>query len=191
MKITFDFDPSPEDLAILAVALNCTEAEVVARLPGHARAALVEYVEAYLGRRAFSRGSDILEHRLSLLIEHAYGNRLLGEAEVSRLFQTTLPASRSLLRSVLSKYRFQLQTAATGTAKAALEVAKWKKDDNEYVIEVKAANLVEILNQRLAADFGGQKPIGPAKDSIATYLIAPGSYDSLCMAFGAKPVPRQ
>jgi len=190
MKITFNIDLSPEDRAAFAAALGCRDAEIEQRLPGHARAALMEYVEAYLGRRAFSRGSDILEHRLSLLIAYAYDNRILGEAEVSRLFQTTLPGSRGLLRSTLSKYRYQLQNAASGSAKTALESAVWVKADNEYTVEIKAGNLVDILNQRLAADYGGQKPIGPAKDSIATYLIAPGSYTKLCAAFGAKPVAK-
>jgi hypothetical protein len=190
LKISFDFDIPPGDIPALAAALGCPEADVAANLPGHAKAALGEYVEAYLGRRAFSRGSDILEHRLSLLIEHAYGNRVPSEAEVSNIFQTTLTSSRSLLRAALTKYRYRLKGAVVASATAALERAVWNKDDNQYTVEIHAANIVDYLNQRLATEFAGQKRISPAKDSISIYAIAPGTYDELCRALKAKPVAR-
>jgi hypothetical protein len=190
MDVDFKIEITPEDVGLLADVLDCSKDEVPRYLAGHAKAALWEYLEAYLGRRAFSRGSDILEHRLALLIKHAYGNRIIGEAEVSRLFQSTLPTSRSLLRSALSKYRFDLAKAAETSVRIVLEGAKWSEDDNQYTVNIGARNLVDFLNQRLEAEYTGQRAISAAKDCIGTYAIAPGSYDGLCKAFNAKAVSR-
>ena len=185
VRIGFEIDVADVDAAALAAALACGKADLEARLQGHARAALVEHFELYLGRRVFARGSDILEHRLALLIEHAFGNTIPSEACVSRLFQTTLPKSRSLLQSTLSKYRYQLTAATVVSARNALEKAKWSKD--RYAIEIDAANLVDVLRQALAPH-AGFPPLVADKDKVSTYILQPSAYNALCEAFGARKV---
>lgn len=186
MKITFDIDLSPEEIALLASALDCDPADVEGKLPGHARAALGEYVEAYLGRRASGRGQDILEHRLALLIEHSFDKTIPSEVQVSRLFQTTLTSSRSLIRSTLSKYRYQLKTAADASAKSGLERAKWSNSSNLFEVVGVTASLADHLNLRLSSINGGMKKVALIKDTTSNYGIAADAYRELCKAFGAK-----
>jgi hypothetical protein len=100
-------------------------ADLPAKASDHAKAALTEYLESYLGRRAFSRGGDILEHRLSLLVKHAFGGKIPTAAQVSDLFQTTLSSSRTLIRNTFSKYRFTLGTVADAAAREVLEKVVW------------------------------------------------------------------
>ena len=190
MDIQVQIEVADQDIADLQVALGCTPQDFQDSIRRHVRAAINEYLESYVGRRVFSRGSDILEHRLALLIEHAFGNHIPKDAEVARLFQMPLTRSRSLLKSTLSKYRYQLQPAIATSARQMLEAAVWWPNPQEYRVDVQIASLVDLLNQRLAALDGVQKPITPIRESVATYSIAPGSYDLLCNAFGANPVPR-
>ncbi|MDB5575343.1 MAG: hypothetical protein JWR80_519 [Bradyrhizobium sp.] len=190
VQITFDIDITQADRDALIAAIGCDAAALDAALNGHAKAALTEYLETYLGRRVFSRGSDFLEHRLALLIEHALDRKIPNDAGISRLFQTTLSASRTLIRNALSKYRYQLQAAMNGSAATLLEAVSWRADGGFYQAEVKAMNLVELLNQRLTADDPTLKPLSRLPDSVATFAIAPDSYDLLCGAFGAAAVAR-
>jgi len=190
VKITFDIDISQPDQNSLIAAIGCDAKGLNATLNRHAKAALNEYLETYLGRRVFSRGSDFLEHRLALLIEHAMEQKIPNDAGISRLFQTTLSASRTLIRNALSKYRYQLQSAMNGSAKALLETVTWRADGGFYQAQVKAANLIELLNQRLVADDPTLKPIVRLPDSVGTFAIDPNSYDLLCAGFTATPVAR-
>lgn len=189
MNLTVQLELDPADLQRLADALGCNVDELAVRLADHATAATHEYLELYLGRRVFSRGSDILEHRLALLIEHAFGNLVPDEAAVARLFQSTLTQARSLTRSALSKYRFQLQAAARETAKDALEHAQWVAGLSAYRVNISTINLVDLLNQTLARVAGDQKAVVRHPEGQTVYVIAEGSYLPLCQAFGAHPVP--
>lgn len=188
MQVTFDIDIDAADAPLLAQAIGCAEADLQARLAGHAKAALTEYLEAYLGRRAFNRGSDVLEHRLALLIQHAFNGVVPDDACVSRLFQSTTSTSRTLLRNTLSKYRYSLTASMTASAKQLLEAVVWR--DSEYHARGASTNLIELLNQRLAAADATLKPIVKVVNSVATYAIAPTTYDELVPRYGAAPVAR-
>lgn len=183
VNINFKINLSSEEVDLLRQALGCPAAELEKKINGHAKAALLEYVEAYLGRRASGRGQDILEHRLALLIEHAFDRTIPSEVQVSRLFQTTLASSRSLIRSTLSKYRYQLTGAADASAKAALSRAKWNKSANQYEIVEVTANLADHLNLRLAAVDGSLKKVVAVKDTGSNYGIAADSYEALCKVY--------
>jgi len=187
VKFNPPLEVSDADTDLLADALECDVKVLASRLAGHAQAAVAEYVEMYLGRRAFSRGSDILEHRLALLMEYPFANQVPAETQVARLFQVTLPASRSLIRSALSKYRYQLRAATTASAKATLESAKLTKND-QFLLEIKVASLVDLMNQSLAAKDGREKPVLRVADSVSNYSTARSSYEFLCQAFGATPI---
>lgn len=188
MQITFDIAIDALDAPLIAQAIGCAEPELQARLAGHAKAALTEYLEAYLGRRAFNRGSDVLEHRLALLIQHAFDGVVPDDAGVSKLFQSTMSTSRTLLRNTLSKYRYSLAASTTASAKAVLESVVWR--DGDYHARGASSNLIELLNQRLAAADATLKPITKVANSVATYAIAPGAYDELVPLYGAVAVAR-
>jgi hypothetical protein len=121
MPLAFDPELSDEDRRQLAPILGVEEQALDEQLALVARAALTEDVELFLGRKVFTRGSDMREYRLYLLIRYLYGNRFPTEAQISALFQTTTSQSRSLLRAVSSKYQYELTDAREATLKAAVE----------------------------------------------------------------------
>ena len=189
MQVSFEFEVEEADRGALAAALGCTEAELAENLAKHGKAALHEYVNCYLGRRAFVRGSDILEYRLSLLAQHAFDNRIPPDSRVSQLFQTPLSASRTIIRNALSKFRYQLRTAADTTVKAILEKARWTGSDN-YYLDVQAPNIIEVLNQRLVELNPTLASVKRSQGTAATYEINKHAYDKLCTAVGAIGVAR-
>ncbi|HEX8450267.1 MAG TPA: hypothetical protein VF652_11815 [Allosphingosinicella sp.] len=187
MQIQFDIDVDADDEAKLREMFDVNAAGLPGRLAEHGKAALSEYLECYLGRRAFSRGSDILEHRLSLLVKHAFAGRIPTAAEISDLFQTTLTTSRTLIRNTFSKYRFELDAVAAAAAKDVLERVVWA-DGDVCNAKIAAPNLVELLNRRLLSANPGHKEIVRTQGAVGTYAITQDAYAELCALFGAQPV---
>lgn len=191
MQITFNIDLSDPDQAALAMAIGCQPNELQQTLSRHALAALHEHVDCYLGRRASTRGNDILEYRLALLIRHTLSNKIPSDATVSRLFQTTLTASRTLIRNALAKYRLQLGDASALSAKAVLEGVVWPGDNgDDYLASNPAANVLELLNQRLLVEDPTMKRILRVPESGGIYAINKYAYDKLCEVFNANKVER-
>lgn len=187
MIINVKIEVDDDDRSALAAALGCAEDKVEEELGLHGRAAVHEYAEAYAGRRALTRGTDILEHRLALLIQHAFKEKIPSDADISRLFQTPIARSRTLLRNALSHYRYQLREATTASVRTVLENATWRADRSLFQVEFHAANLLELMNIRLAGADARKKPVAKSADSVATYEIAEQSYELLCELFGAEP----
>lgn len=78
----------------------------------------------FIGQRVFTRGRDIQEYRLFLLIRGPFGNTIPDDQMVCDLFQTTTQ-SRALVRSVMSKYQYELSQAiilTTGRCSSCLSV---------------------------------------------------------------------
>src|SRR5579863_264630 len=98
MPLSFDPNLPIEDREQLARILNVKEPDLDSLLNRVAAAATAEYIEQFLGRKVFTRGSDMREYRLLCLIHQLYG-RIPAEGEVSALFQTTTAQSRALLRA--------------------------------------------------------------------------------------------
>lgn len=186
MKFTVELEVSDGDLDRLESATGVARGKLDKDLPGHAKAAFAEYIEQYLGRRALSRGSDILEHRLHLLIRHAYANQVPTEAQVSGLFQTTPAQSKTLIRNTLSKYRFDLDAALKATIKATLESGTWKK--GEVQLSLRSAQVLEALKARLEQFHPAEVPIGRTPDA-STWSLKRASYLKLCADFNATAVP--
>jgi len=185
VQITFEIDIDDDRNGLLA-AMECSEADLEAMITKHAKAAIHEYLECYVGRRAFSRGNDILEHRLALLIEHAFDRTIPTAARVSNLFQTTLSTSRSLIRNTFSKYRFQLVAVEEKAAKSALENVNWNGTESCFA-EITTPNLVEVLNRRLLASDPSLKEVARVPGVVGTYSIGQDSYAALCAIFAAQP----
>jgi len=184
VQITFDIDIDAADQVDLIAALECDAATLNATLNRHAKAALREYVECYVGRRAFARGTDIMEHRLSLLVAEAFDRKIPTAATVSNLFQTTLSASRTLIRNTFSKYRFQLTLVEKAAAKAVLEAVEWNGADGWFA-RITTPNLVEVLNRKLLSADPSLKAVSRVAGAVGVYLIDQDAYTALCAGFDA------
>jgi hypothetical protein len=90
MKIEFNIDINGDEAKQLAGILKSSASGLNASLVPYASAAAQEYVGMILGQKVFTRGSDIMEYRLFLLIRTAFGNKLPDEQRVCDLFQCTL-----------------------------------------------------------------------------------------------------
>lgn len=184
-KITFEINLAQEDDDLLVELLG-SQPSLDTVLSHHARAALGEYIEGYLGRRSSSRGSDVRELRLALLVEHAFGGLIPDEATVGALLQMAPSSSRTLIRNTLTRYRRQLELAVSGSLKAVLESVVWA---GEVVHTHRAsASVVEILNQRLLALDPTLKAISRVSGSAGTWVIDGDVYTALCDALGAVAV---
>jgi len=133
----------------------------------------------FLGQKVFRRGSDILEYRLYLLVEEAFQGQIPDEQAVSKLFQTTSTESRSIIRSVMSKYQYQLKAPIESSIAKLLESATKDKEENQYIIVANSFNLVAEMNIALAEIDGNLPPVVKKRGGISTYLIQPSSYARL------------
>ncbi|HYM60686.1 MAG TPA: hypothetical protein VEZ11_07320, partial [Thermoanaerobaculia bacterium] len=115
MKITVDLDLSDPETKQLAGTLGCSVKDLPAKLSDSCSAAAEEYARMFLGQKVFTRGSDIQEYRLFLLIRHAFGGSIPDEQHISDLFQTTASQSGSLIRSVMSKFQYELRQVIDAT----------------------------------------------------------------------------
>jgi hypothetical protein len=168
----------------LAEVLGCTSDELESALAPHASAALQEYIGMFLGQKVFRRGADQQEYRLFLLIRHVFGDKLPNEQEVCRLFQTTATESRGLIRSVMSKYQYQLQSAINASLKDVCSAAQAEEEGGDHYVAVYNGNVVDELN-RMLADIDGSLPaMQKRRNSVSTYRLKPSAYQALCSRLG-------
>jgi hypothetical protein len=167
---------SEAERAQLRAILDCREDELEARLAPYAAAAKEEYLRMILGQRVFTRGQDVREYRLYLLVRWVFQDTLPSEQQISALFQTTTTQSRALLRAVMSKYQYELQSAIGATLRAVLDGAQQDPDSQRWRITVDSENVIEALNRRLAAADGTLPQVVRAANTITTYELANSSY---------------
>jgi len=138
-----------------------------------------------LGQKVFTRGQDIREYRLFLLIQHVFGKRLPSDKEISGLFQTTATQSRALLRAVMSKFQYELQEAIQGTlADYVRKATQATAGQGDWSVVVDSENVVEALNREIAQLDGTLPQISKARGTVSTYEIANSSYARLKQHFG-------
>src|SRR5665213_2073062 len=95
MKRNNVMDLSADDRKQLAAIFDCDLASLDATLAKYHSAAEEEYVRMILGQRVFTRGTDIREYRMLLLIQHVFANRLPTERTICALFQTSTTQGRA------------------------------------------------------------------------------------------------
>lgn len=184
MRIQIELDFDVEEQKRLASILKCNEEDLPTELEPYARAALREYTTLFSGRRVFTQGTDLRVYRLFLLIREVFGNEIPTEQKVSSMFQTTISQSRSLLRSVISRYQYELQEIVEETLKDALSASKQRDTDGNWEVTVSNKSLVERLNEILTAYDDGTIPRVTLKtNSISTYTMTPSAYSCLCNHF--------
>lgn len=186
IQITASLQLSPGEAGTLAQILGCPENDLPTHLSAFASAAVTEYATMFLGQKAYRRGTDILEYRLFLLIKNAFGNRIPDEQRICALFQTTPSESRSLVRSVTSKFQYDLKPAIESSIKAHVANATQREKGGRWTAVINSQNLVEEMNQVLAGIDGGLPPVVRKRGSISTYEIAPSSYSRLCEHLGVE-----
>jgi hypothetical protein len=166
----------------LAAILGCNVGDLDERLGPVFDAAHEEYVRMMLGQRVFTRGSDMREYRLLLLIRHAY-KKLPSEQQISAVFQTSATQSRALLRAVMSKYQYELQAITRHSLTELLDGATGPKDGDKVVL-VDAENFVEALNREIAMIDGRLQPVTKQHGTTTAYSIPRDTYARLKGRFG-------
>ncbi|QKD19519.1 hypothetical protein HGP13_33665 [Mesorhizobium sp. NZP2077] len=141
------------------------------------KAALREYVEMLLGQSTL-RSPDAREQRLLLLILEANDGAVPGEAKVAQMFNLTRTGARSLIRSVLSRYRLRL---AAPIRKAAIQVLQDCGPENDGFRRVSVGNpvVVEYLNSLLAELNGELKRIAAEARTGTFFRVPEDSYLAL------------
>ena len=165
--------------------LGCDPKSLDKTLQPFAAAGLEEYLRMILGQRVFTRGSDILEHRLLLLTKAAFNGRIPDEQRVSALFQLSSTGSRSLIRAVLAKYQYELRDEIDATMRDALESVD--EDEHGWTFTVNSENVVETMNRILAVIDGTLPQVSKKPTTVSTYNLRPSSYGKLCSHFGVTP----
>lgn len=186
MQLTFNLDLSEAEEAEISTILGCSVDDLKTCLNSYFAASIKEYLTMFRGQKVFKRGNDILEYRLLLLIETAFNGVIPDERTVSSLFQTTVTESRSLIRSVLSKYQYQLKKNVHRTLNASLSGATQLGGYQNFTVVINNQIVVNELNKALADIDGGLPPVVRKRGSVSTYEIFPSSYNELCEKFGVS-----
>ncbi|WP_087720854.1 hypothetical protein [Salinicola salarius] len=189
MQITTTLTFTAVEEEEISAILGCDVADLNDRLNSCLGASIQEYLAMFRGQKVFKRGSDLLEYRLLLLIETAFNGEIPDERTVSSLFQTTLTESRSLIRSVISKYQYQLKSHVERTLSSSLMAAIRQNNTQDYTVVINSQNIVDELNKALADIDGSLSPVGKKRGSVSTYEISPSSYNRLCTRFKIQPKP--
>jgi hypothetical protein len=182
MKLNLELDLRSQEENELQRILKKGASEWPAGLKSYAEAATLEYIRMFLGQKVFTRGSDIREYRLFLLIRTAFKDAVPDEQTVCALFQCTLSQSRGLLRAVMSKYQYELSDAIKRTLTKLLEDVK-KNKNGVLVIAINNESVVGELNKVLASVDSAQDQIARQPGKLATYELKPDAYQKLCDHF--------
>jgi hypothetical protein len=187
MPVTFDPVLTEPDRQQLGDILGLSSQQLDAKLISLARAATAEYIEQFLGRKVFTRGSDIREYRLYLLIRHVFDERIPSEDQVSALFQTTTSQSRALIRAVLSKYQYELVTAREATLKAAVEAIAQPQNapaSSDWSLDGQSDYVIEALNAAIGRLDGTLTRLIRSQGTAASYVVRPATRTALRTHFG-------
>lgn len=163
-----------------------TEPDLFRAIEDTTLAALDEYVQMLLGKSLPSRADEIRQHRLNFLIKRYFKTRIPTEAEVSRLFQLTQNQSRSLVRSVITRFHYELEQQTRNTLSEIVKQAQFDKEDNEYRVVIQSENVLEELNRIIETEAPKLDPVKKIRNMSRTFSISKDSYRALCSHFGIK-----
>lgn len=187
MNLNVELNLSPQETEQLAGTLGCGVADLPEVFSVYGSAGAEEYARMILGQKVFTRGSDIQEFRLFLLVKHAFGNSIPDEQKISDLFQTTSSQSGALVRSVMSKYQYELHDAIDRTCTSVLSSVTQSLEGGLAAV-IPSPNWVEKLNREIASIDGSLPQISKKRGAISTYLFERSSYLRLCERFGVEPI---
>lgn len=180
----FQYKIDENELAIIKETLgNNDDIDVSEYLNKIAVASFEEYLKLFIGQKVFTRGSDMKEFRLLLIIKHVFGGKVPSEDTVSKLFQLTNSESKSLIRSVMSKYQYEMSDMIKNSLRETIDRAKPSTTDEGtlegYKMDIKTHNILQELNKILGYLDGGAPMITKERGTYSTYNIKPSSYNKL------------
>lgn len=187
MDITFTIpELADNERELLKSILHCDDNQLSEKLNKVAASSFEEYRKMILGQKVFTRGRDILEYRLFIFIKHYFNGRIPEEQKICDLFQITATESRSLIKSIMSKYQYELRDTITNSVRD--EVEKITKDEHteENKISIQNQFFKDELNRILGTIDTSLPIIEKDKGTISTYVIKPSSYEKLCEYFGIE-----
>ncbi len=185
VTITADLPLSEDEERQLATIMGVEEGEIDEALSRVASAALEEYVRMFLGQKVFTRGQDMLEYRLFLLIKAFFEERIPPEQRICELFQMTTSQSRSLVRSVMSKYQYELSKASTQSLVDCLSKAV-EAESGDYELTIDAYGVLDGLSRLLAEADRTLPPISKKRNTLGSYVIKPSAYRVLRRELGME-----
>lgn len=134
-----------------------------------------------LGKQLPTRANEIHERRLFHLIKHYFKGRLPSEAEVSALFQITHTSSRTLMRNVRTKFKYELEEAVKFTARETLRNASMKQGD--YRVVIQSENILEELQQIVSTNAPELEQIKRLRGSAGIYVVPEDTFELLASHF--------
>ena len=178
MNITIDISEdilNEDDKQRLKETLNYGDEEL--NMNGIILASFIEYKDMLLGNGLPTRADEIKQHRLFHLIKHYFRGRIPNEAEVSRMFQLTEAESKSLIKNVRTRFRYQLENEIKNTLKEVILACI--KNEDKYEVVIQSDNVLEELNRILTQVNPVLEPIKKVRDSSRKYSMTEDTYNAL------------
>lgn len=163
----------------LSEILKCDRDTLNEDLQKIASASVEEYVKMMLGEKVFTRGSDIREYRLYLLIINYFEGNIPDESTISTLFQTTHSESKALLRSTLAKYQYLLKDAIRMSILNVLTQNTKQDDDYNYIVKNIPVNIIDEMNRIVSEIDGSHNQIKKQRGTLQVYEIPPATYHAM------------
>lgn len=181
-----DIEPREGDL--LKSILHCDDLELNNKLNKVAAASFEEYRKMILGQKVFTRGRDIIEYRLFIFIKYFFGGKIPEEQKICDLFQVTATETRSLIKSIMSKYQYELRDTIINSVKDEVEKIVKEENGEDYKISIQNQYIKDELNRILGTIDTSLPIIEKDKGTISTYIIKPSSYQRICEYFNVQPI---
>jgi len=170
----------------LSEILKCDIDGLNRELSKIASAAIEEYIKMMLGEKVFTRGSDIREYRLFLLIINYFEGNIPDERIISALFQTTQSESKSLLRSTLAKYHYMLKDSINASIIRVLSRDLIQNENGNYIVKNIPINIIDEMNRIVSEIDGSHNQIKKQRGTLQVYEIPPATYEALIEKLGVE-----
>jgi len=183
VEVRVDVAESDRNRVEVILGRNLSEEELWS---GLGRAALREYVQMVCGSQAPTRGSDMLENRLVLLVKEL-GEVFLEEETVAQAFQLTRTRARSLMRTTFARHRLSIEGVMQKTIQRVLKRAKpgGKDARGTFTVGPIPPLVLEKLNEALHAR-GGRWALPRHKGSVSLYDGTKEAINELRHEFGLE-----
>lgn len=150
-------------------------------MKGIIMASFIEYKDMLLGNGLPTRADEIKQHRLFHLIKQHFRGRIPNESEVSRIFQLTETESKSLIKNVRTRFRYQLECEINNTLKKVVQ--ECTPNSGKYEAIIQSDNVLEELNRILTQVNPVLEPIKKVRDSSRKYTMSEDTYNTLSSYF--------
>ena len=187
MEIKFSIEFVSNEKELLKSILQCdSDEDLNFKLNKIARSAFEENRKMIVGQKIFTRGRDLLEYRLFNLIIYYFDGIIPNEQNICDLFQITSSESRSFIRSIMSKYQYNLKKTIDNTLKNLIEEDVNEDDNNIFKVSIQNQFFKDELNRILGTIDPSLPMIEKERGTVATYIVPRSSYFNLGRYFGIE-----